>query len=126
MFPMKVAVPVFNDRLSPRLDVADYLYVYSVEQKKIEKFEKVRLQICDPVELIALLQRLKVFTIICSGCPQYTLRLLSIYKIKVYYGFCCDLNYIENALESGDIDQTFKLSRKTGGRHRNNCRQNRS
>ncbi|MCU0287576.1 MAG: NifB/NifX family molybdenum-iron cluster-binding protein [Acidobacteria bacterium] len=90
---MKVVVTVFRGVISPRVDIADSLWIYDVDkEKKIASLrEKCSAEACEhPLQLIAFLREKGIHTLVCGGCPQFFLRMLAFHDIKVTPGIMGD------------------------------------
>lgn len=94
---MKIAVPVFKNGVSPRIDVSDGFLVYDINDGKVMHtgFHNVSFEY--PAELIAFLKKNNIEQIICGGYPRFFLRVLLFYGINVFAGL------------SGDPDDILKL-----------------
>lgn len=94
---MKIAVPVFKNGVSPRIDVSDGFLVYDINDGKVmhKGFHNVSFEY--PAELIVFLKKNNIEQIICGGYPRFFLRALLFYDFKVF------------ASLSGDPDDILKL-----------------
>jgi predicted Fe-Mo cluster-binding NifX family protein len=105
---MMIAVAVFNDIVSPRLDIADNLWIYYIEQdKKIATFKEKCKAACErPDRLIGLLKEKGIKTVVCGGCPHFFLRMLAFNGVEVIPGVIGDPDQAVNRLAQGETDLT--------------------
>ena len=101
---MKVAVPVFRNVVSPRVDISDGLLVYDIDNDVVNKKEKFRLEFDQPAQLVSILQKNEITTVICGGCPQFYLRNLVFFGFDVVSGLTGDPDHIAEAFAAGKID----------------------
>jgi predicted Fe-Mo cluster-binding NifX family protein len=80
---MKVAIPIFGPRVSPRFDYAPGLLIFNLEDGKVLKSEKFSLQTWDRLQRLQKLQELGVQTLICGGIDGNSAQVLSDYGIRV-------------------------------------------
>lgn len=100
---MKVAIPLFRNGVSPRIDIADSLMIYDIDNGVIKKKEKCSLTFEHAAQLISILQKKKITRIICAGCPQFFLRMLYFYGVEVVPGMTGDPEYIVKQLVDGKL-----------------------
>lgn len=117
---MKVAVTVFKNGVSPRLDVADRLFVYDVENGAVKRKEEWPLVFEQPFQLISMLRECGIKKIICGGCPQFLLRMLFAGGFEVLPGLAGDPGHVVNMLADGSLNQAppcipFGRRRRTRG-----------
>lgn len=80
---MKVAIPVFENRISPRFDYAPDFRLYEIEGDKITGIRELSCEGWDDNERVSQLKELGVDTLICGGIPNYLLGILTNNGIKV-------------------------------------------
>ena len=85
---MKIAVALFNDNVSPRLDIADSIMLYHVSRGRVIKKEKCALQCELPDRVAAFMKQVESPTILCGGCPGYFTRILETTGFEVVCGQC--------------------------------------
>lgn len=110
---MKVAVSMFKEGVSPRLDIADSIWIYQIDQNRgtATLQEKCGANCEQPTHLVELLKEKGINTIVCSGCPHFFLRMLVFHGIKVELarGFIGDPGQVLNRLAHGKPAHTFPL-----------------
>jgi predicted Fe-Mo cluster-binding NifX family protein len=94
---MKIAIPVFGNRVSPRFDCANTMLLVTIRRKEIiekKEFEIAQLNIFERVKQLA---NLGITKVICGGIDIFSLRLLNSHGINV-------IPFI-----SGEIENVIKL-----------------
>jgi predicted Fe-Mo cluster-binding NifX family protein len=91
---MKVAVPLFRNGVSPRIDIADSLLIYDIDNGIVKGKETCSLTFEHAAQLISILQKKQIARILCAGCPQFFLRMLYFYGVEVVPGVTGDPEYI--------------------------------
>jgi len=121
IYSMKVAIPLFRNGVSPRIDIADSLLIYDIDNGVVKRKEKCSLTFEHAAQLISILQKKQITRIICAGCPQFFLRMLYFYGVEVVPGVTGDLEYIVKQLVDGKLSGTPLngfTGRSCGYRHR--------
>jgi predicted Fe-Mo cluster-binding NifX family protein len=80
---MKVAIPIFGPRVSPRFDYAPGLLLFNLENGKVVGSEKFSLRDWDRFQRLQKMQELGVQTLICGGIDGNSAQVLSEYGIRV-------------------------------------------
>jgi len=80
---MKVAIPVFNNRVSPTFDFASTIVIATVDNEKVDERKEYSLNNLNVVRRSALLNELGVNVLICGGISCFTHRLLMDNEIEV-------------------------------------------
>lgn len=73
---MKVAIPLFNSRVSPRFDFASRLLIAKIDNKKVIDRREYSLANLNPIRRSALLSELGVNVLLCGGISDFSVRLL--------------------------------------------------
>jgi predicted Fe-Mo cluster-binding NifX family protein len=100
---MKVAIPVFKSRVSPRIDVSDSLLVYDIHNGVLKQKVIPSLAFDYPAELVSFLQKNNIKQVICGGCPQFFLRALLFYGFDVAAGLSGDPGHIMKLFVEGKL-----------------------
>ncbi len=79
----RIAIPVFENRISNRLDCSENILLYSVENNKIESHETVHLIRANPSLKLNMLLELGIDVLICNGITDFYSQKLKGYKIQV-------------------------------------------
>ena len=80
---MKVAIPSFGPRVSPRFDYAPNLLLFTVENGKVVERGEVSLAHMDPWQRVEQLQTLNIQALICGGIDGRSAWLLAAQRILV-------------------------------------------
>jgi predicted Fe-Mo cluster-binding NifX family protein len=80
---MKVAIPIFGGRVSPRFDFAPRLLLFTVEEGEVVAREEVSLVPWNPWQRVEKLKELNVEALICGGIDGHSARLLAFNRIRV-------------------------------------------
>jgi predicted Fe-Mo cluster-binding NifX family protein len=103
---MKIAIPLFINRISPRFDFAPMLVLFRVEKEKIVESREISCEGWNDMERVTRLRELGVDTLICGGLPNHFLGLLNHNGIKVIPWIAGDANealtlFLQGRLSSG-------------------------
>lgn len=79
----KIALSVFRDRISSRLDAADKILLLTLENEKVKKREPVRIIPSSPLDKIHQIIQLNPDVLICGGLTQLCESKLKNSKITV-------------------------------------------
>ena len=80
---MKVAIPSFGLRVSPRLDCAPNLLLFTVENGKVVDCGEFSLTHLDPWQRLERLRELNIQALICGGIDGPSAQLLEAQQIRV-------------------------------------------
>lgn len=82
---MKIAIPVFQDRVSPRFEFAPKLLLATIQDARVVEKQELDLSAFDYdlFQRSALLHKLGVEVFICGGLQDFVMRLLSAQKVRV-------------------------------------------
>jgi predicted Fe-Mo cluster-binding NifX family protein len=80
---MRVAIPIFGARISPRFDFAPALLLLTLEKGEIKAREEVSLSSWDLWRRVEKLKEFEVQTLICGGIDCYSQQRLEDKRIRV-------------------------------------------
>ena len=80
---MKIAIPLFNTRVSPRFDFAPKILVATVDGRQVADRETYSLINLNPIRRSSLLSDLGVNIIICGGISSFSQRLIKANAITI-------------------------------------------
>ena len=80
---MKVAIPTFNSRVSPRFDFAAKVLIATIENGKVVDREHFSLTNLNTIRRSSLLREQAVAVVICGAISNFSVRLLSENGIEV-------------------------------------------
>ena len=103
---MRIAVPIWENRISPVLDTASRLLIIEIEdQKEASRFETL-LDEQDIYRRCLRIQGLGINTLICGAISCPFLRLLMASNIKIIYGISGNTEDVLEAYFEGTINHT--------------------
>ena len=94
---MKIAIPMFNTRVSPRFDFASKILVATIDGRQVVDRETYSLINLNPIRRSSLLSDLGVNTIICGGISSFSQRLINANAIEVI------------SMVQGEIEEVLEL-----------------
>ena len=117
---MRLAVPVFNGYVAPRVDCTATMEILDVSEDKVTGREKVFIPPIHPFQLPDFLKSRNVNTLICGGIPYPLLQLLQQYGIKVIYGVIGEVDEVIDTFLNGKlrVNLNFGFERRCGRRRR--------
>jgi predicted Fe-Mo cluster-binding NifX family protein len=80
---MRVAIPIFGARISPRFDFAPALLLLTLENGEVKAREEVSLSPGNPWRRVEKLKEFSVETLICGGIDCHSRRMLENNRIRV-------------------------------------------
>jgi len=80
---MRVAIPIFGARISPRFDFAPSLLLLTTEKGKVKAREEVSLAPGDPRQRVEKLKEFEVETLICGGIDCHSRQMLEDNRVRV-------------------------------------------
>ena len=80
---MKVAIPLFGSRVSPRFDCAQRMLLVKIEDKEVVEKEEIWVARWNPLQRITRLTELGIDTVICGGISNFSVRMLANNGIRV-------------------------------------------
>ena len=104
---MKVAIPIFNNRVSPRFEYAPALLLASVEHNRVVEKNELSLAEHDFFRRCALIKELGVDTLVCGGINGFTARLLAGRNVQVVSPVSGDVEDVLQHFLQGKLDSTF-------------------
>ena len=94
---LKVAIPMFDSRVSPRFDLASKLLIVIIENGKVVNRKELSLTNIHPIRRTTLLCELGIKVLICGGISSFSERLLIGNGIDVI------------PMVQGDVEEALKL-----------------
>jgi predicted Fe-Mo cluster-binding NifX family protein len=82
-FVMKIAIPVFEDRISPRFDFAPGFGLYDIEGERITASREISCEGWSDGERVSRLKGFGIDTLICGGLPGFLENTLTNSGIRV-------------------------------------------
>lgn len=94
-------VPVFNDRISSRLDCTECFKLVSIDGDKIANIEKLKIVAKNQIEKLNSILSLKPDAVICNGLTDYYANELLKNNIKVLSWIHGDFDEVVNNVLCG-------------------------
>ena len=79
----KIAIPVFENRISNRLDCSENIILYFVDQQNVKSYRTIHLVKSNPTAKLNLLLELDIDVLICNGITNFYSQKLSESDIQV-------------------------------------------
>lgn len=122
---MRVAVTVFESRVSPRFDCATGVLVTTVADGTVGEPELVPVDGSNPLTRVARLRELGVEAVVCGAVTGFELRQLAANGIEVLPWVCCDAETALAALARGELVAGLpQRGRCRRGQRRGRCGRN--
>jgi len=110
----RIAIPIFGDRISNRLDCSENILLVSIEEGEIKKRETIRLLQTNQSVKLSTLVDLGMDVLICNGITKFYSRRLSESNIRIIPWISGEVEevlgwYLEGKLiskDSRDSDKT--------------------
>ena len=99
---MKVAIPINNERVAPRLPLAKEVIIVELQGKKETGRDTVNISLLHPMEIPDFLASLGVTKVIAGGVNWHLQEMLRVYNIEIIWGIM------------GDVDEVLALFLKKG------------
>jgi predicted Fe-Mo cluster-binding NifX family protein len=114
---MKIAIPVFENRISPRFDCAPALVLYDIAGERAVGQKEISCEGWNDKERVSQLKGMGVDTLICGGLPNYLLSVLTNIGIKVIPWVAGDTSealtlFLRGQLDSGTVISTGRKRRR--------------
>jgi len=100
---MRVAIPLFGTRVSPRFDCGPALLVAEVEDGAVGATEQVVDGSANSLERVARLRQLGIEVVVCGAITGFVLRHLAANGIQVYPWVFCEAGEALAALAQGRL-----------------------
>ena len=104
---MKVAIPIFNSRVSPRFDFAQKILIAVIKDKKVVERQEFSLINLNPIRRSVLLCELEVHTLICGGISSFSQRLIKGNRINIVPMIQGEIEEVLNLFISGNLISTI-------------------
>jgi len=105
-----IAMSVFGNRISSRLDVSEKLMLVKVENQIVKNKETLLLDGNDTFKKLDTLLQLKPDVLICGGLTEYCKQKLSNKKIKVIPWMQGETDQVLNLYLKGSLNQKNSLN----------------
>lgn len=106
---MKIAIPLFYNRVSPRFDFAPTLLVATIEKNQIVEKREIRLKNYTFSQRSALLRDLGITTLICGGVQGFLTRSLGNQNVQVIAPVAGEVSEVLQRFLEGTLCAAFRL-----------------
>jgi predicted Fe-Mo cluster-binding NifX family protein len=113
---MKVAIPVFGHRVSPRFDFAPGLILFTLENGKVIGREELSLLPWGPWQRVERLKELQVQTLICGGIDGDSENMLLQERIQVIPWIAGEVQEALDAFLKGNLQRGATIYPRCGRR----------
>lgn len=117
---MKIAIPLFDKRVSTRFDCAQGFLLAVVQNGEVIGHEELPASRWTPLERVEKLSDLAVDTLICGGIDEISARGLIFYRVRVYSWVTGVAEDALHSLLSGELESSIMVG--PGGRRRGRWR----
>ena len=80
---MKVAIPIYNNRISPRFDCAYRFMIVTAENGEIKEKDSIIMNSMNLIQRINEFANMGIDTLICGAISEFTFRMITDKKINV-------------------------------------------
>ncbi len=101
---MKIAIPTFGTRVSPRFDCAQSVLVVTIDESGKAERQEVAAAHWAPHERINRLLELGVDTVVCGGIDRWSTASLQSAGVTIYALVASEVEDALSALIQGDLD----------------------
>ena len=81
---MRIAISIFNGKISPRFDVAPKLRLYEIKEREITDEKEISCEGWNDTDRVQRLKELGVEILVCGGIPNYLSETLLNNDINVF------------------------------------------
>lgn len=117
---MRVAIPLFGTRVSPRFDCAREFVVVDAVGGEAGQRQNLAAAGWTPLDRIRKLVELGVETVICGGIDRFTMQQLAFHNINLFPWITGEAEDALNCLLKGELQAGFMMG--AGGRCRGRWR----
>jgi predicted Fe-Mo cluster-binding NifX family protein len=115
---MKIAIPVFENRISPRFDYAPELGVYDIEGQRITGRREISCEGWSDIERVSKLKGFGIDILICGGLPGYLHNILTNSGIRVIPWLAGDVGDALSLFLRGQLNPGMVVCPRRGKRRR--------
>ena len=113
---MKLAIPVFNGYVSPRVDCTRTFTLLDISEGEVVQRDEVSIPPMHPLQLAGYLKSRNIQTIICGGIPFPLIQVMQQHDMKVIYGIIGEIDEVVDAFIRGTlhVNHNFCFARRCG------------
>ena len=107
---MRIAIPIFHNRISPILDTCTRLMVVDYEDAIVTRKKEIALEFCSQLERLEILKKLNPDAVICCGVSDVFDKMLRSAGIRLISGIAGDVDQVVEAFMNDRLgDPRFRL-----------------
>jgi predicted Fe-Mo cluster-binding NifX family protein len=107
---MRIAIPIFRNRISPILDTCTRLMVADCEDAAVTQKKEIVLDFCSQFERFEILRKLNPDAVICCGVSDVFDKMLRSASIRLISGIAGDVDQVVKAFMNDRLgDPRFRL-----------------
>ncbi|MFC2119846.1 NifB/NifX family molybdenum-iron cluster-binding protein [Bacteroidota bacterium] len=107
-----IALSIFRDRISSRLDSADEVLLLTLKNQEVKSRESVRIMPGNPLDKIQQIIQLNPDVLICGGLTQLCDYKLKYSKINVIPWVKGNTDEVLNSFLKGNLSEPVKINNK--------------
>jgi predicted Fe-Mo cluster-binding NifX family protein len=104
---MKIAISIFRNNVSPRLDIAESFWIYEIQNGAVAGKELITLAFDQVDQLIMFLRKENVEKVFCGGCPGFFMRMLTTQGFEVIINVGGKPEFVVQNYIEGKLDPNF-------------------
>jgi predicted Fe-Mo cluster-binding NifX family protein len=102
---MKVAVPIWQNRISPLFDVAEILALFDIDKNQAQRYRELCFPSEDSSERIRMIHTMHIDVLLCAGISEPMERTLTSLGITVIPNVCGPVDEVITAFVHGRIEK---------------------
>jgi len=106
---MKIAIALFETRVSPRFDCAPAFRIVETDNNEILDTKEVSTKRCNVIDRVKKIKELGVDTLICGGIDMFSAQQLNFHGIKIYSWITGEANDALICLLKGELESGFMM-----------------
>ena len=107
---MRIAIPIFHNRVSPVLDTCTRLLVLDYEGATVTQKKEISVDFCSQLERFEILRKLSPDVVICCGVTDVFDKMLGSANLRLISGIAGDVNQVVKAFMDNRIgDPRFRM-----------------
>lgn len=110
---MRIAMPIFGTRVSPRFDIARRLLIVDLADGAVKERQEVSFEIQPPLKRILFLKEQGVDTLLCGGIRRCDYFMIDEMRISIYASLIGEVEEILSSFIDGSLEPGFGVA--TGG-----------
>jgi len=101
---MRIAIPVFGTRISPRFDITQKFLVIDIEDGSVTERREVSFETQPPLKRILFLKEQGVDTLLCGGIRRCDYFMIDEMRISIYASLIGEVEEILSSFIDGSLE----------------------